>query len=249
MKKIITATASTMLIMGAGNANAVVPLIDVDFTAGFWYGQPSGDVQSRGSNIDVEDDLDYSDQTHPELTLRVAHPAPLIPNARVRYIDIQHDGTGSISTRFENIDPSGSEDVESDLDLSHLDYTVFYTAPIPLVTLDVGINVKQFVGDFEIEGRDTGDRESLDIDEFLPMGHIRGDVDLPLTGLGVGAEVNYIGYSGDSARDIEAYLKYTLEPVYVQGGYREFGVDVDASGDLEVDTELKGPFLRVGVGF
>jgi len=39
------------------------------------------------------------------------------------------------------------------------------------------------------------------------MLHARGDVDLPLTGLGAGAEINYVSFDGDSARDIEAYLQ------------------------------------------
>jgi len=80
------------------------------------------------------------------------------------------------------------------------------------------------------------------------MLHARGDVDLPLTGLGAGAEINYVSFDGDSARDIEAYLKYSVDPVYVEGGYRELAMDVDAD-NINVDTDLGGPFVRVGIGF
>ena len=179
--------------------------------------------------------------------MRFAHPIPVIPNLRLRYNDIEHEAQGRITTTFQN-SFKVSEDVDSRIDLTHYDYTVFYTAPVPFVTLDLGFNVKHFDGEFEIEGQTSGQRETADIDEFLPMLHARGDVDLPLTGLGAGAEINYVSYDGDSARDVEAYLKYTVEPVYVEGGYRELAVDVDAD-NLNVDTDLGGPFVRVGIGF
>ena len=247
MKRTMTAAAGLLFMAGAGSAQAVVPLVDVDVTANSWQSGPTGTVQSGGDEIDVEDDLGYDDESNRGFALRLAHPVPVIPNFRVRYNDIEHKGQGRITTTFRN-SFNVSEDVDSRIDLTHYDYTVFYTAPIPLVTLDLGFNVKHFDGQFEIEGQTSGQRETADIDEFLPMLHAGGDVDLPLTGLGAGAEINYVSYDGDSARDIEAYLKYSVEPVYVEGGYRELALDVDAD-DLNVDTDLGGPFVRVGIGF
>lgn len=250
MKRTMTAAAGILLLAGAGSAQAVIPLIDVDVTANSWNGGPSGTVQSGGDEIDVEDDLGYDDDYHRGFALRFAHPIPVIPNLRLRYNDIEHEGEGEIrsTTQFGGETYVASEDVDSRIDLTHYDYTVFYTAPVPVVTLDLGFNVKHFDGEFDLEGQDSGTRESFDIDEFLPMLHARGHVDLPLTGLGAGAEINYVSYDGDSARDVEAYLKYSVEPAYVEGGYRELAVDVDAD-DLNVDTDLGGPFVRVGVGF
>lgn len=246
MNRTMTAAAGLLLLAGAGSAQAVVPLVDVDVTANSWQAGPSGTVQSGGDQIDVEDDLGYDDESHRGFALRLAHPVPVIPNLRLRYNDIEHEGQGSVSTQFRNT--VYSEDVDSRIDLTHYDYTIFYTAPVPLVTLDLGFNVKHFDGQFDIQGQATGRSESVEIDEFLPMLHAGGDVDLPLTGLGAGAEINYVSYDGDSARDIEGYLRYSVEPVYVEGGYRELAMDVDAD-NIEVDTDLGGPFVRVGIGF
>lgn len=247
MKRTIATAAGVFLLAGAGSAQAVIPLIDVDVTASSWQGSPGGTVQSGGDEIDVEDDLGYDDENHPGFSVRFAHPVPVIPNLRLRYTDIEHKGEGTVATQFE--DNVYAEDVDSRIDLTHYDYTIFYTAPLPVVTLDLGFNVKHFDGRFDIESQDRDQEDSVKIDEFLPMLHARGDVDLPLTGLGAGAEINYVSFDGDSARDVEAYLKYSVDPVYVQGGYREFAVDVDAGSDLKVDTDIGGPFVRVGIGF
>ena len=252
MKTTTKAALGALMMTSAGAANAVVPLVDVDVTAGYWNAEPSGTVQSGGDPIDVENDLGYDSEGHKNFSIRFAHPVPVIPNLRLRYNDIEHKGTGSVNTEFEGTNYSSVEDVKTRTDLTHVDYTAFYTAPIPVVTLDVGLNVKHFDGEFFIEGElSPGDTrtERVTIDEFLPMGHVRADVDLPLTGLGAGAELNYVSFDGDSATDVEGYISFNADPVYLQGGYRQFDVDVDASGDFNVDTSLSGPFVRLGVGF
>lgn len=247
MKTTTKAALGALMMTSAGAANAVVPLVDVDVTAGYWNASPSGTVQSGGDPIDVEDDLGYDSEGHKNFSIRFAHPVPVIPNVRLRYNDIEHKGQGSVETSFRGV--TANQDVRSRTDLTHYDYTLFYTAPIPVVTLDLGLNVKHFKGEFYIESENGLRREREEIDEFLPMGHVRADVDLPLTGLGAGAELNYISYDGDSATDVEGYISFNADPVYLQGGYRQFDMDVDASGDLNVDTELSGPFVRLGVGF
>lgn len=247
MKTTTKAALGALMMTGAGAANAVVPLVDVDVTAGYWNADASGTLQSGGDPLDVENDLGYDSEGHTNFAIRFAHPIPVLPNLRLRYNDIEHKGTGAVKTQFEgNI---YGNDVKSRADLTHYDYTLFYTAPIPVVTLDLGLNVKHFDGEVTLEGQGGNPSDTVEVDEFLPMGHVRADVDLPLTGLGAGAELNYISYDGDSATDVEGYISFNADPVYIQGGYRQFDVDVDASGDLNVDTELSGPFVRLGVGF
>lgn len=247
MKTTTKAALGALLMSSAGAANAVVPLVDVDVTAGYWNATPSGTIQSGGNPIDVENDLGYDSEGHKNFAIRFAHPVPVIPNLRLRYNDIEHEGQGSIKTSFRDV--NANVDVKSRTDLTHYDYTAFYTAPIPIVTLDLGLNVKHFDGEVTLKEQGGNTTDTVEIDEFLPMGHVRADVDLPLTGLGAGAELNYISFDGDSATDVEGYISFNADPVYIQGGYRQFDVDVDASGDLKVDTELSGPFVRLGVGF
>jgi len=94
----MTATAGMLLLVSAGTAQAVIPLIDVDVTANSWQAGPSGTVQSGGNAIDVEDDLGYDDESHTGFAVRFAHPIPVIPNLRLRYNDIEHKAQGQIRT-------------------------------------------------------------------------------------------------------------------------------------------------------
>lgn len=247
MKTTTKAALGALMMTSAGAANAVVPLVDVDATVGYWNADPSGSVQAGGDPIEVDDDLGYGSEGQKNLSLRFAHPIPVIPNARIRFNELEYKGQGEVIARFR--DQAYAEDVSSRTDLTHYDYTAFYTAPIPVVTLDVGVNVKHFDGEFFIESEERDQEDKITINEFLPMGHVRADVDLPLTGLSAGAELNYISFDGDSATDVEGYVSFDADPVYVQGGYRQFDVDIEASDDLNVDTDMSGPFVRLGVGF
>lgn len=249
MRKKLTALTGAVLMASAGTVNAgVIPLVDVDFALNAWNAGVSGDVRAGGDDQDLEDDLGFDSYRQMGWQLRVAHPIPLIPNFRVRYTDFDETENGRATSSFRGIDFS-NRDVTTTLDLSHFDYTIFYTAPLPVVGLDLGFNIKHFNGEVEIEDRNSDDRERVNLNEFLPMlyGHVR--VDLPLTGLGVGGELSYISFDGDSVSDLEFYVGYSYQLFYGQLGYRDFRVDVEASDDLKIDADITGPFARVGVRF
>ncbi|TVP53989.1 MAG: TIGR04219 family outer membrane beta-barrel protein, partial [Halomonadaceae bacterium] len=173
---------------------------------------------------------------------------PLIPNFRIRYTEYDETESGQANTTFQGQQFTG--DVRTTLDLSHYDYTIFYTAPLPVVGLDLGFNVKHFTGEVVMQDRNNpGNRESVNLKEMIPMLYAHGRVDLPLTGLGAGAEISYISFDGDTVSDMELYLGYSYQLVYGQVGYRDFSVDIEGSGDLEVDADITGPFARIGVRF
>ena len=48
--------------------------------ANLWQQQFDGDVSSGGANIDLEDDLNYDDETDLSYYLQFEHPIPLLPN-------------------------------------------------------------------------------------------------------------------------------------------------------------------------
>jgi len=166
----MTATAGMLLLVSAGTAQAVIPLIDVDVTANSWQAGPSGTVQSGGNAIDVEDDLGYDDESHTGFAVRFAHPIPVIPNLRLRYNDIEHKAQGQIrtTTQFGGQTYVANENVDSRIDLTHYDYTIFYTAPVPIVTLDLGFNVKHFDGQFDIEATGGTRKESVKLTSSCP---------------------------------------------------------------------------------
>ncbi len=53
-----------------------------------WDTELEGNVASGGANIDVQDDLGFNKADQNVLYLGVEHAVPLIPNVRLRYIDL-----------------------------------------------------------------------------------------------------------------------------------------------------------------
>ncbi|MDX1588913.1 MAG: TIGR04219 family outer membrane beta-barrel protein [Oleiphilaceae bacterium] len=250
MNKKLTSLTGVALLAAAGTANAdVIPLVDVDVSVNSWKAAVSGDVRSGDDPQDLENDLGFDSYQQLGWQLRVAHPVPVLPNVRVRFTEFDETENGQASSSFRGVDFT-NRDVRTTLDLSNFDYTLYYTAPLPVVGLDIGLNVKHFNGEVEIQDRnDESRRERVNLNEYLPMIHAHGRVDLPLTGLRAGAEVNHVSYDGDSLSDVELYLGYSYDLFYGQVGYRDFRVDVEASDDLEIDGEINGPFARIGVEF
>lgn len=250
MNKNITALTGAALLAVTGSANAdIIPLVDVHAALSSWNAGISGDVQSGGDSQDLEDDLGFDSYQQLGWQVGISHPVPLLPNARIRFTEFDETENGQATSTFQGVDFS-NRDVRTTLDLSHFDYTLFYSAPLPVVGLDLGLNVKHFNGEVEIQDRnDESQRERVNLNEFLPMVHGHASVDLPLTGLGAGAEVNYLSFDGDSISDVELYVRYSYDLIYAQAGYRDFRVDVEASDDLKIDSEINGPFARIGVEF
>ena len=80
------------------------------------------------------------------------------------------------------------------------------------------------------------------------MGYLAARFDLPLTGVSVGAEGNFISYSGDSLHDFNAYGQYEFAMLQLRAGYRQMAIDYEDDDD-KLDVEMSGPFASVGVAF
>lgn len=247
MKKTITTLTGAALLMGAASAHAVIPLVNVDAGIQYWGAKPDGTIQSGGDELDLQDDLGFSREYNLNWHLRVKHPVPLIPNFRIRYTDFDESATGTVNADFEGRTFSG--DTRTTMDVSHFDYTIFYSVPLPLAEIDLGFNIKHFDGEVELREQTSGDSEQVSFNELLPMLHASARFDVPLAGVGVGAELNYVSYDGDSVSDLELYGTYRYNLAYVQAGYRDLRIDAEGSGDLEVDVDIAGPFVRLGVNF
>ena len=108
------------------------------------------------------------------------------------------------------------------------------------------------------DGDVTINDASAALDAPIPMLFGRVGASLPLTGLEVMAEGNYIGYGDTNHMDYQLLVRYTLPVVPVldinlEAGYRSFQLDIDPtdfsgdSGDLRTDIDMSGVFLGVSL--
>lgn len=242
------------LILAAGASLAIAaPLVSADVvgigaTVGYWDSSLSGKAVNKGDAVDVENDLNLSNDSTANLTAYIEHPIPVLPNVRLNYTRIQQSGNGDVGSQgYENLVPDTQ--VQSDLDLQQIDATLYYELLDNWVNLDAGLTVRSLDGDLVVRDR-TGVQpvSKTSVKAVVPMGYLAARFDLPFTGVSVGAEGNGIAYSGDSVYDFNAYGQYEMSLLQLRAGYRQMSIDYE-DNDNRLDIKLGGPFVSAGLTF
>jgi len=251
MKK--TALAALMVAMTPMAAQADL-LFTVGAKASVWNAEPTGQLDDGVSVESETNGLGLESNNGSQITLFLEHPVPTIPNLRLRQTSFETTGSGFLAADFNGV--IYAEQVESEFDLSHTDATLYWGVPLPVPYVDVnfGLTARMFDGYAIVEGQTSG-REEVELDFTVPMGFLEAQVGSPF-GLYAQAEINVIGYDGNSMRDTVVTLGYDLPvPVVDLGlelGHRSVSMKTNAdTTDIETDVELSGLFYGASfaVGF
>jgi outer membrane protein len=208
-----------------------------------WKADFSGDINDTDAdqNIDLEDDLGFSDESNNVFYIAIEHPVPVLPNIRIQHtaLDSSADGRLTRDFTFDDVDFEVGEDVATDIDFTHTDITLYYEILDNWVNLDVGLTARKFDGEIRIAG--IGETAQVDLDATLPMLYVAAQFDLPLTGLSAGVGGNAVGYSGNTLLDLNAYVQYEFKfGLGLRGGYRTFTLELDDVDDIDSDLTLDG---------
>ncbi|ASK35455.1 TIGR04219 family outer membrane beta-barrel protein [Alloalcanivorax mobilis] len=243
--KRLTLIAAALACAPAAQA---APLVDVYAGGYLWNPDTSGNIASGSGDIDMEDDLGFDDADQSVLYLGVEHAVPILPNVRLRYMDLDDDGSNTLVNPITFDGQTFTGRVSASYDLEMLDGT-FYWSPLDnVVKLDVGLTVRQMDADFKIRG--AGQEASQSASETFPMGFLAARVNLPLTGVYVGGEVNAIEYDGSGMRDYNAHIGWRSDFLLgVELGYSRLEVELDDVSDLDTDLEIGGPYLAATLRF
>ena len=235
---------SSLLLAAAAQAD------DLKFEVGAyrWQTDYEGHVQSGGDSIDLNDDLGFDDDDADTLYAVLEHPIPILPNLRLQYTQIDTDASGQTSEGFEfdgTVFPADVP-VQSSLDLTHTDATLYYQLLDNAVHLDVGLTLRYIDGSVDI--RSSGESATEDLEVVLPLLYAAGRVDLPL-GFYVGADLNGLGAGGQGMFDYRVNAGW-VSPVLlgVEVGMRRFDIDYDDDDD-EADVTLDGVYGAVTFQF
>ena len=255
MKKILTAAALAATLPQAASA---LPLVDLYAGAYYWDQTVSGDV-GTSVKADLEADLNLDAGGQNVMYVAFEHPVPLIPNVKIKSTAMESDGTGSLDAGFAlgGTAPAGAPaaSVASKLDLTHTDYTFYWSLPLPIVTFDFGLTARQFDGSMAMSGDYVA---SAPLDVTVPMGYVKAGVDIPLTGLSLGADINTISYGDTGITDFDANMTYVLPlipllDVGISAGYRSFDLEINpddfggSSSDLSAKAKVAGPYLGISL--
>ncbi len=237
---------SVALLAGSGLAQA--DFIGGSVEASYWAANYSGGFESSSGNVDVEDDLGFEDTGALEISATVEHPVPLLPNVRIKHIDLDETETGTFTATFDG--NTYTNGVETNLDLTHSDLMLYYEILDNYVSVDVGLDIKIFDGSLVIEEQNNAsNRSETDIDEIVPMLYASAEIALPLTDLSFGAELSAISYSDSSLTDAKVRLRQGISLAFIELGYRQFSLDIEDISDINVDAEISGVYLSTGLDF
>jgi outer membrane protein len=244
MKKLHTLACAAILSVPS---ITMADTLSVSIGGGMWQEDPSGYFRNASdpTNVDVKDDLYWTEENQGYLFVTLEHPVPLIPNFRVMTTSLDHSGSGTASFVLNGKTFTG--DVTSSGSFDQTDLTAYWEILDNVVSLDLGLNVKLL--DFSYSVASTGESTSDSLSATIPM--LYGLVGAsPIPGLFLGVEGNWIGYDGNNLTDLTAKISYTTDYFFgIEGGYRSQTYELDDVDGYFGKLEFKGPFIGAYLKF
>ena len=253
MKKYCLAAALSMACLApAAHADTLLGLyIGVDG----WQSDNSGSFADNGNM----QDFNFEDETFTSYYAALEHPIPLVPNIKLKYTELELNGSATLDDTFEFGDVAFTTGTTASTisDLSHIDYILYYEIfDNDLVSIDLGVNAKQFDGDIVVTGISNGQAttETVDFSGFVPLVYGRAEVGLPLTGFSVFFEGSLLAIDDSKVQDYQAGIAWALldnlaVDLDIKAGYRQMTLELDDIDDLYTNIDASGPFAGVQIHF
>lgn len=255
MKKYCLAAALSMACLA--------PTAQADTLLGLYLGVDGWRSDNSGSfaQNDNLQNFNYDDETFISYYAALEHPVPLVPNFKFKYTELELNGSTTLDDTFSfgDADYVVGTQVGTVSDLSHIDYILYYEIfDNDLVSIDLGLNAKQFDGDIVVTGTSQNggpaSTERVDFSGFVPLVYGRAEVGLPLTGLSVFFEGSMLAIDDSKVQDYQVGIAYALLDnlaidLDVKAGYRSMTLELDDVDDIYTDIDASGPFAGIQVHF
>jgi outer membrane protein len=249
MKKIVLGMACAAMLAATANAD----FLRAEMGAGAWMGTPSGGVVATGSTFTGSDVAKEDSATNVYAWIMLKHFIPVVPNLRLEYVDVTSDGVATGT--FKEFTAADSA---TTLDMKQIDVIPYYNLldNTAWVTLDLGLDIK--VLDVTYDVKNVAGYTAANYNESqnvaLPLGYVRGRVQVPGTGLGVEADVKYVSYSDTTVYDVRAKVDYTfditplIQPA-IEVGYRMQKYEVEELSDVAMNLDFSGVYAGIMLRF
>jgi outer membrane protein len=228
--------------------------LSVSAGVGAWQTSPSGDFKKTtdtNAPVNVNDDLFWDDETQGYAFITLEHFVPIIPNARLMMTSIEQSGSGTAGFDFDGERYEG--DVSNNFSIDALDLLLYYEVLDNVVSLDLGLNIRNLKVDYTITSTGSGStpaRTTSDsMDETVPMLYVLVGGS-PWPDLIISGEMSYVSYSGSSISDITAKIAYTTNFfVGFEAGYRQQKYEFDDISDTDAKLDFDGVFAGAYLKF
>ena len=255
MKKIALAAALATVL----STNVQADALGIYLGGQVWDNQASGTFGDGSSLVD----FNLVDEKQNSFFVAFEHPLPLIPNARIASTSLETNGMTTLDTDFDFDDETflNGADVNADFDVSYVDYTLYYELfDNDLLSFDFGITARDFDGDVTVSTQVTtssgtvSQSDTIAVTDVVPMLYVATNVGLPLTGLNLYAQGNFLSFDDHTLYDYEVGVSYELIDnmlidVNVNAGYRAVKLELEDLNDLYTNIEFDGLFVGTTIHF
>jgi outer membrane protein len=259
MKKLLTTISLAAMFATVSSADWG----RIELGGGVWDQTPSGYASYSESSgvpfVTAEGKYISSEKTTSDtyLWLLIKHPIPIIPNIRLEYVTAYDQG--KVTGGFKDfIAPTVAN---ASIGLTEYDIIPYYNLLDNTfwLTVDLGLDIKVIELVYKAEGVDVGSVVDTNYEGTetipLPLLYLRTRVEIPVTNIGVEADVKYITYSGSTVYDARVKLDYTLnfipivQPAF-EIGYRVQKIDLTSDDErTRVDLEFTGVYAGLMLRF
>lgn len=255
MKKIALAAALATVL----STNVQADALGIYLGGQVWDNQASGTFGDGSSLVD----FNLVDEKQNSFFIAFEHPLPLIPNARIASTSLETNGTTTLDSDFEFDDETFLKDanVNADFNVSYVDYTLYYELfDNDLLSFDFGITGRDFDGDVTVSTQVTTNSgtvtqsDTIAVTDIVPMLYVATNVGLPLTGLNLYAQGNFLSFDDHTLYDYEVGVSYELidnlaVDVNLNVGYRSVKLELEDLNDLYTNIEFDGVFVGTTIHF
>ncbi|TYK66979.1 TIGR04219 family outer membrane beta-barrel protein [Colwellia echini] len=251
MKKTILAASVAAMMCGTAQADTILGL----YIGGqFWAADASG---SFGEGSDNQAVFEFDDKQQGNFYVALEHPIPLIPNIKIASTTLDTVGGTQISSSFtfNNQTYSANSTLDTTLDASFIDYTLYYEVfDNDLFTFDFGLTARDLDAYIHVEKPQSSLESDLKVDGYIPMLYLNGIIGLPFTGFNVFAEGNFVSYSDQTVYDVQAGISYAVldnlaVDLDINVGYRIVKMELDDIDNFYSDLTYDGFFAGAVVHF
>jgi len=249
MQKIAFTLASATAFM-LGSTAVQADVIGIYASADYWNVSGTSEVAKTGT---AQQAFDHQDKGLASFAVSVEHPAPLIPNARVRHVQLKRDD----SAQSSGFDFANSRFFDSRLetDLASTDLLAYYEILDNIVSVDIGLGAKLLNGDLSVTSNSIAiNSQTVKIKETLPVAYASIGGSLPFTGFSAKAEA-IVGQNQDArTSDLQAEIKYNFVDniavdLGLKAGYRMLKIELDNVKNTDGTLDFKGPYLGLEIHF
>jgi len=251
MKKLLSALVCAACLASVASAD----FARIEVGAGMWMQTPSGDITYTDGTIPASDVSDEKSQNQFYLWALVKHPIPIVPNLRLEYTGIE--STGKATGSFKNFTATAAD---TSFKVTEYDIIPYYNLLDNTfwVTVDVGLDIKIMEIDYTAEGvvplvgSATVYKDSITVP--LPLLYLRARTEIPMTEIGLEADVKYISYDSNTVYDVRVKVDYTLDfiPIIqpaIELGYRIQKIETNDGEDAKINMDFAGVYAGLMLRF